>query len=113
MSVIGGSFEIKHHTVSSNLKTLKDSLLFFGLNYVENANCKRETKISSFYAMYSNVKIDLKVSPTTLTDHCALFFDSPKPKLNHLEKEDDDDRMTKLWTKLIAANAIISLEFYM
>ena len=76
MSVICGDFNINHHTVSSKLKTLQEALLSFDLHYAENANCTRETKTSNscIDAVYSNVKIDLKLSQTTLTDHYTLFF---------------------------------------
>ena len=115
MSVICGHFNINHHTVSSKLKTLQDALLFFDLHYAENANCTRETKTSCprIDAVYSNVKIDLKVSPTTISEQYTLFFGFSEPKLSHLEKEIDDDRMIKMWTKHNDANAIINLQFYM
>ena len=71
MSVICGDFNICGHTVSS-----------FYLHYVENANCTRETKTSNSCSdvVYSNVKNDSKVSPTTLTDHYALFFEFSEQK---------------------------------
>ena len=68
MSVICGDFNKNHQTVSSRLKTLHVALLSFDLHYVENANCNRETKNSNscIDAVYSNVKFDLKLSPTKL-----------------------------------------------
>ena len=117
MSVICGDFNINHHTVSSNLKTLQtlETLLSFDLHYAENAICTREIKTSNscIDAVYSNVKIDLKVSQTTLTDHYTLFFGFSGHKLNHPEKENDDDRMIKMWTKLNDPNVIVNLQFYM
>ena len=78
MSVICGDFHLNHHTVSSKLKTLQEAFLSFDLHYAENANCTREKKTcnSCIDAVYFNVKIDLKVSQTTLTDHYTLFLDS-------------------------------------
>ena len=89
MSVICGDFNINLHTVSSKLKTLQDALLSFDLHYAENANCTRETKPSSscIDAVNSNVKIDLKVSTTTLTDLYTLFLGFWEPNLKHLEKK--------------------------
>ena len=112
MSVIYGDFNINHHTVSSKLKTLQEALLSFDLHYAENANCTRKTKTnnSCIDAVYSNVKIDLKVSQTTLTDHYTLFFGFSGHKLNHSEKENDDDRRIKMWTKLNDSNVIINLQ---
>ena len=114
MSVICGDFIINHHAVSSKLKTLQDASLSFVLHYVENAHCISETKTinSCIHAVYSNVKIDLKVSTTTITEHYTLFFGYSEPKLNQLEKEIDDDRMIKKWTKLNDANSINYLQFY-
>ena len=111
MSVIYDYLYINHHTVLSKLKTL----LPFDLHYVENAKCSRETKTSNscIDAVYSNKKIDLKVSPTTLTDHYTLFFGFSGHKLNHSGKENDDDRLIKMWTKLKDPNAILNLQFYM
>ena len=96
------------------MKTLQEALLSFDLHYAENANCTRETKTSNscIDAVYSNVKIDLKVSQTTLTDHYTLFFGFSGHKLNHSEKENDDDRMVKMWTKLNDPNVIVNLQFY-
>ena len=53
------------------------------------------------------------MSPTTLTDHYTLFFGFSEPKLNQLENENDDDRMSKIWAKLNGADTIINLQFYM
>ena len=93
MSVICGDFNINHDTVSSKLKTLQYDLLSFDLHYVENANCTRETETSNscIDAVYSNVKNDLKVSPTTITDHYTHFFGFSETKLNHLRTTIDDD----------------------
>ena len=94
------------------LKTSQEALLSFDLHYAENANCTRETKTnnSCIDAVYSNVKIDLKVSQTTLTDHYTLFFGFSGHKLNHSEKENDDDRMIKMWTKLNDPNLMTQYE---
>ena len=94
---------------------MQEALLSFDLHYAENANCTRETETSNscIDAVYSNVKIDLKVSQNTLTDHYTLFFGFSGHKLNHSEKENDDDRMIKMWTKLNDSNVIINLQFYM
>ena len=53
------------------------------------------------------------MSPTTLTDHYTLFFGFSGHKLKHSEKENDDDRLIKMRTKLNDPNAIINLQFYM
>ena len=83
---------------------------------VENANCTRETKTSNSCtdAVYSNVKIDLKMLPTKLTDQLVhALFGFSELKLNHLAKEKVDDRMIKFWIKINDVNAIINLQFYM
>ena len=41
-----------------------------------------------------------------------MFLFSFRHKLNHSEKENEDDRMIKIWTKLNDPNAIINLQFY-
>ena len=63
--------------------------------------------------MYSRVKIDLKMSPITLSDHYTLFFGFSGHKLNHSEKENDDDRMIEMRKKFNDPKAIINIQFYM
>ena len=77
MWVICGDFNMNHHIVSSKLKTLQNALLYFDQHYVEIANRTKETKTSNSCNdfVYSNVNIDLKVSPITLTDLYTLFMD--------------------------------------
>ena len=76
-------------------------------------NALEKHRLVSTHAVYSRAKIDLKMSPITLTDHYTLFFGFSGHKLNHSEKENDDDRMIKMRTKLNDPKAIINIQFYM